>query len=144
MKAILTAILVLLLTLPLAAQLSLPKPALSPYAAQGNSLLDVARLSMRHSMGFSAGYSGQGGYYLSRYTNHLQYAFSPQLELDLDLNLINYGTAGSGFQLNSDNKSRVTPEFKLSYRPSDKTLIQVESRQNALWGFDPRPWNERW
>ena len=147
MKAIPILILSLLLALPLAAQINMPKPDLNPYALSGASLLDMNRISMRHSMGFSAGVSSQGqGYYLSRYTNHLKYEFNPKLELELDLNFVNFGSAstGSKFSLNSDNSSRIIPEFKLSYRPSENLHFQIEMRQENPWFAEQRPWYERW
>ncbi len=147
MKAIPILILSLLLALPLAAQINMPKPDLNPYALSGASLLDMNRISMRHSMGFSAGVSSQGqGYYLSRYTNHLKYEFNPKLDLELDLNVVNFGSAstGSKFSLNSDNSTRIIPEFKLSYRPSENLHFQIELRQGNPWFYDQRPWDERW
>lgn len=79
--------------LPLMAQIEFPRPNLNPYSSNGgNSLLNLEKLSMSHSMGFEAGTSSTGyGYYLSRYTNHLKYNFNPKLELDLDLNFVNVG-----------------------------------------------------
>ncbi len=147
MKAILTLILGLLLALPMLAQPALPKPDLNPYAGSGSPLLDLNRLSMRHSMGFSAGVSSLGqGYYLSRYTNHLSYTFNPRLDLELDLNFVNFGSVGTGsqFSFHKDNTSLVIPEFKLSYRPSDKVHFQLEFSQGLPWSQDTRPWYERW
>lgn len=96
-----------------------------------SSLLNPYKLKVSHSMGFSAGTSSSGlGYYESCYTNHIKYAFNPKLNLELDLNFVNFGSTTSGkgisFESNDDNKTKVLPEFSLSYRPSDKVIINLE------------------
>ncbi|MBW6514374.1 MAG: hypothetical protein K0B87_06425 [Candidatus Syntrophosphaera sp.] len=145
MKVFLLGLLSLLLILPLAAQIDLPRPSFNPYQSGGSSLLDLNRISMNHSMGFSAGVSSAGsGYYLSRYTNHLKYSFNPKLDLELDLNFVNFGSTNSSFEFNADNRSRVIPEFKLNYRPSESVQLQIEFRQGNPWMQDYKPWPERW
>jgi|WetSurMetagenome_2_1015567.scaffolds.fasta_scaffold981567_1 hypothetical protein len=146
MKTCMTCALVLLLALPLAAQLNLPKPDLNPFHSSGSGLLGINHLSMSHSIGFSAGVSSNGkGYYLSRYTNHLRYEFNPKLNLELDLNVVNFGTASSSFKINSDNKSKILPEFKLTYKPSENVSLQLEFRQGNPWLTEQTtPWYERW
>ncbi len=151
MKTTLIGILILLLSLPLLAQIDMPKPNLNPYKAGGSPLLSLDRLSMSHSMGFEAGSSSAGrGYYLSRYTNHIRYAFNPKLDLELNLSLVNYGST-TKLEFNSDNSTRVIPEFRLNYRPTDSVNLSVEFRQGApwysgtsTWYDDQRPWYERW
>jgi len=121
----------------------LPKPSFNPYGS-GNSLLASDKLSMSHSMGFSAGSSSDGtGYYLSRYTNHLNYKFNPKLELDLDLNFVNFGgmNTDSKFSLQDNNSSKIIPEFSLRYKPNDSFMIQVHMQQNSglyPWSMYPR------
>ncbi len=145
MKAIITAILSLVLIVPLLAQIDIPRTSLNPYQNNGSSLMGLNHLSMRHSMGFSAGTSSSGdGYYLSRYTNHLKYQFNPKLDLELDLNIVNFGSTSTGFQINDDNKSKILPEFRLSYKPSDSMSFQIEFRQGNPYAMDNRPWYERW
>ena len=152
MKAMLIGILVLLLSLPLLAQIDMPKPNLNPYRGSGSPLFSLDRLSMNHSMGFEAGMSSAGGgYYLSRYTNHIRYNLNPKLDLELDLSLINYGSANSKLEFGSDNTTRVIPEFKLNYRPSESVNLSLEFRQgspwyssSSPWQSDQRPWYERW
>ncbi|HRQ67088.1 MAG TPA: hypothetical protein P5170_00710, partial [Candidatus Syntrophosphaera sp.] len=113
MKKTLIGILILLLSLPLLAQIDMPKPNLNPYKGSGTPLFGLNKLSMSHSLGFEAGTSSSGrGYYLSRYTNHINYAFNPKLDLELDLSLVNYGST-SKLQFNSDNNTKVIPEFRL-------------------------------
>ena len=95
------------------------------------TMLNPYKLKVSHSMGFSAGSSSNGtGFYESRYTNHLKYEFSPKLNLALDLNFVNFGstTTGNGFsfQTNDDNKSRILPEFSLSYKPNNSITIQLD------------------
>lgn len=133
MYKLIISLALLLLVLPLAAQYEPPRPNFSPYVS-GNSLLSLNNLSMRHSMGFEAGSSSLGdGYYLSRYTNHLKYTFNPKLELNLDLNFINFGSlnTASKLEFNADNSSKVIPEFSLRYKPSDSVLIQFQMVQGA-------------
>lgn len=145
MKSILIGLIAILTVMPLCAQIDLPKPSFSPYANSSSSLLSLNRLSMKHSMGFSAGMSSSGpGYYISRYTNHLRYDISSKLDLELDLNFVNFGTTGNKLQFNDDNRSKIIPEFRLSYRPTDSVNIQVEFRQGAPWYLDQKPWYERW
>lgn len=145
MKALMIGILSLLLVLPLAAQIDLDRLGSAPYSGSGTSLLSLNRISMSHSMGFSAGTTlGGNGYYMSRYTNHLKYAFSKKLDLELDLNFVNFGSTSSSFKLNDDNQSKILPEFRLNYRPSDSVNVSIEFRQGNPWYQDNRPWYERW
>ncbi|HQB98081.1 MAG TPA: hypothetical protein PKZ46_04035, partial [Candidatus Cloacimonadota bacterium] len=102
-------------------------------------------LKMSHSMGFEAGTSSMGsGYYLSRYTNHMKYQFNPKLELDVDLNFVNFGSlnTNTGFALNDDNNSKILPEFSLRYKPSDSMSFEIRMSQGLL--TQQRPWYEKW
>lgn len=119
----------ILLSLPLLAQIDLPKPNFSMMNASRSPLFDISKLRMSHSVGFEAGVSSMGGYYLSRYTNHLKYSFNPKLDLKVDLSVINYGSSNAKFKLNDDNRSQVVPGFTLDYHPSDSFKIKVEYRQ---------------
>jgi len=126
--------------LPLMAQYDIPRPDFNPFSLHSPML---QKLSMSHSMGFEAGSSSRGdGYYLSRYTNHLSYAFSPKLELDLDLNFVNFGSLNTSqsFSLNDDNDSKVLPEFSLRYRPSDSMTFELKMSQGMM--RPTRPWYE--
>ena len=98
-----------------------------------NSILNQNNLKMNHSMSFMSGASSNGrGFYQSMYTNHLLYQFSPKLDLQLDLNFVNFGTANFNDKLsikgNDYNKSTVIPEFSLNYRPSENFNIIFEMR----------------
>ncbi len=100
-------------------------------------LLNMSNMKMNHSMSFSSGFSSQGdGFYQSRYTNHLFYKFSPKLELNVDLSLVNYGTANidNSFSIsgNKDNSTAVIPEFSLNYRPTENTTIRIEYRSMGM------------
>jgi hypothetical protein len=97
------------------------------------SLFNPYKLKMWHSMGFSAGSSSNGlGFYESRYTNHIKYEFNPKLALELDLNFVNFGTtsSGKGFSIesNDDNKTKILPEFSLTYKPTNSMTINLEYR----------------
>jgi len=133
MKRVYITIMLTLVTIALFARFDLPKPDLNPFSSGSmNDLLNPNRLKMTHSMGFQAGTSSHGGgYYLSRYTNHIKYEFNPRLTLDLNLNFINYGTASTrnSVQFNDDNKSRILPEFSLSYKPTDSLSFQIRFQQ---------------
>ena len=145
MKMMLIGLISLVMILPLTAQIDLPRPSFNPYQGSGSSLLDLNRISMNHSMGFSAGVSSAGsGYYLSRYTNHLRYSFNPKLDMELDLNFVNFGSTNSSFEFNADNRSTIIPEFKLNYRPSESVQLQIEFRQGNPWMPYDKPWYERW
>jgi hypothetical protein len=91
------------------------------------------KLQMNHSISFSSGISSNSNsYYMSTYTNHLQYDLGPKLDLKLDLNFVNYGTAthkqGINFSGNNDNTSLVVPEFQLNYRPTENSEIRFMFR----------------
>lgn len=142
-KLTITLITLAIFCLPLAAQIDLPKPNFSLMPRSGRSLIDPSRLSMSHSMGFEAGTSSYGGYYMSRYTNHLKYSFNPKLDLQLDLSLVNFGTSSPAFKVNDDNSSRFIPGFTLDYHPSDSFKIQVKYQQGyPMWGTI-KPWYEQ-
>lgn len=144
MKKILLSLSVLmLLCVPMLAQIDLPKPNFSVMPASGRSLFDRSRVSMSHSMGFEAGASSRGGYYLSRYTNHLKYNISPKLDLKLDLSVVNYGSSSTSFKINDDNKSRIIPSFSLDYNPTDKIKIQFNYRQGYPVWERQDPWYDR-
>ena len=142
-KLIFTLCVLAVVIIPLAAQIDLPKPNFSIIPRSGRSLMDPTRLSMSHSMGFEAGTSSFGGYYMSRYTNHIKYQFNPKLDLNLDLSLVNFGTSSPSFKLNEDNSSRVIPGFTLDYHPSESFKIQVKYQQGyPMWG-NVKPWYEQ-
>lgn len=129
------SLMLLLLSLafvPLTAQIDMSRLELNPFM---RGMLAPNKLSMSHSMGFEAGTSSNGmGYYLSRYTNHMNYKFNSKLELDLDLSLVNFGSAStnSGIEFNNDNNSKIIPEFSLRYKPSDSVSFELRYVQ--------RPW----
>jgi len=130
------------------AQMNLPKPDLNPFRVPENTLFNPNNLRMTHSMGFEASSSSSGdAFYLSRYTNHINYSFSPKLDMQLDLSFVNYGSAdtGGGFKFNEDNKNRIIPSFSMSYRPTDTMRIDFHYRQQEpLPQSHYRQWYERW
>lgn len=110
-------------------------PFLSPNL-NSDGLFDLNKLRMNHSVSFMSGFSSGGeGFYQSTYTNHLRYSFNPRLDLNIDLNFVNFGTAshdsGFSFDINDDNSSIVVPEFSLEYRPTDSSVIKIEYRQQV-------------
>ncbi len=147
MRKLLVCITLILILLPLAAQIDMPRPNLNPFRGSGSALLPIDRMQMSHSMGFEAGTSSVGdGYYLSRYTNHIKYKFNPKLELDLDLNFVNFGSmnTSSKFSVNDDNTNKLIPEFSLRYKPTDSILIQVQMNQGAYYNQPRKAWYETW
>ena len=98
------------------------------------SMLNINNLTINHSMSFSSSISSNSlSAYESVYTNHINYMFSPKLNLKVDLNFINFGSAtyqgGIEFDGNNDNTSRVLPNFQLNYKPSEKMNFTIEFRQ---------------
>ena len=100
------------------------------------SFINPDKFSMNHSVSFMSGFSSNNqGYYQSVYTNHLKYQFSSKLNLKVDLNFVNFGTAtyqsGFKFEGNNDNISKVLPNFQLNYSPTKNTQISIEFKQYA-------------
>ena len=98
------------------------------------SMMNINNLTINHSMSFSSSISSNSqSAYESVYTNHINYMFSPQLNLKVDLNFINFGSAtyqgGIEFDGNNDNTSRILPNFQLNYKPSEKMNFTIEFRQ---------------
>ncbi|MCB5259935.1 MAG: hypothetical protein PHY41_05915 [Candidatus Cloacimonetes bacterium] len=143
MKNVLITMIMLCLIFPaIAAYNDLPPLNLNPFNLKSPGL---NKLKMSHSMGFEAGSSSTGrGYYLSRYTNHMRYQFNPKLELDLDLNFVNFGSlnTSSKFSLNDDNNNKILPEFSLRYRPSDSMTFEIQMRQGLF--MQQTPWHDKW
>lgn len=132
-----------LISLPLMAQIDLPKPNFSVMQSKPAGFFDPSRLKMSHSLGFETMLSSHGGSYLSRYTNHLNYRLNPKLDLKLDLSVINYGSSSPSFKLNDDNRSRIIPSFSVDYRPTDSIKLEFRYQQAApLWTVE-QPWYER-
>jgi len=106
------------------------------------SIINMNKLTMNHSMTFSSSFSSNNNnFYQSVYTNHLNYEFSQNLNLKIDLNFVNFGTAtyksGIEFEGNNDNTSKVLPNFQLDYRPNDNMRFTIEFRQyNSPFGRD--------
>ena len=108
-------------------------PFFSPYLSS-EGLLNMNNLQMNHTLSFSSGFSSSGdGFYQSVYTNHILYKFNPKLDLNINLNFVNHGTANwdNDFSVssNNDNTSGIVPEFSLNYRPSKNSRITIEYRQ---------------
>ena len=98
------------------------------------SIINMNNLTMNHSMSFSSNISSNSqSAYESVYTNHLSYNFNSKLNLNVDLNFVNYGTAthqsGIEFDGNNDNTSRVLPNFQLNYNPSENVKFVIEFKQ---------------
>lgn len=130
MKNLIFTLILMVAFSTLLAQIDMPRPNFSPYSMKSS----LPGLKMSHSMGFEAGTSSVGdGYYLSRYTNHLSYSFNPKLDLDLDLNFVNFGSMNTktDFSLNEDNSSKVLPDFSLRYRPSDTMSFELRFSQGG-------------
>jgi len=147
MKQVLLITMLIAVLIPLTAQIELPRPSLSPYTNNSSTLLNMDKLTINHSLGFQAGTSSLGdGYYLSLYTNHLKWTFNPKLEMNLDLNFVNYGgfTASSKYKLNDANYSRVIPEFSMRYTPRDNIKIQFSIIQGAYLNPDTNNWLQNW
>jgi hypothetical protein len=109
------------------------------------SFLNPNNLSINHSVKFSGGYSSNSqSYYESVYTNHITYRFNPRLNLKVDLNFVNFGTAthtgGIEFEGNNDNASRVLPNFQLNWKPTENTNITIEYRNY----YNPLEYYHRW
>lgn len=142
-KQVITVLMVLGLTL-LMAQSSIF--GTNPFNQENtqSSLFNPYKLKMSHSMGFSAATGSNGlGIYESRYTNHIKYEFNSKLNLELDINLVNYGTATTGkgfnFESNDDNKTRILPEFSLNYQPTKSISLRLEYRNHNNY----YPWLRR-
>ena len=98
------------------------------------SVINMNNLTINHSMSFSSSISSNSySAYESLYTNHLNYKFSPKLNLKVDLNFVNFGSAthqgGIEFDGNNDNTSKVLPNFQLNYNPSENVKFIIEFRQ---------------
>ena len=98
------------------------------------SVINMNNLTINHSMSFSSSISSNShSAYESVYTNHLNYKFSSKLNLKVDLNFVNFGSAthqgGIEFDGNNDNTSKVLPNFQLNYNPSENVKFIIEFRQ---------------
>jgi hypothetical protein len=110
-------------------------------------LLNPNTMKMNHTMSFMTGVSSSGsGFYRSVYTNHLFFNLHPKVELNLDLNFVNYGTTQwndtFSIKANDDNNSRLVPEFSLQYRPTDNTSIKIEFRSMGSYQQNSYRWWE--
>lgn len=100
-----------------------------------------ANMKMSHSMSFSAAGSNTGnGWYGSSYTNTINYAISPKLNLRMDLSLVNQGTAtfDNSFNVRSDNNNNthVLPSFDLTWKPNDTTTVKfIMQSGTAYWPY---------
>lgn len=109
------------------------------------SFLNTNNFTINHSVSFMSGISSnKQSYYQSVYTNHLNYQFSPKLNLKLDLNFVNFGTAtyksGIEFEGNNDNTSKILPNFQLNYSPTENTSFIIEFKQYTVPGVYDRFW----
>ena len=131
MKKVFFVLLLVALGSLLMAQSSIFMPSGTGLNFSGNSLLNPYKLKISHSAGFTAGSSSNGhGFYESRYTNHIAYQFNPKLDLNVDLNFVNFGTASMNknfaISSNDDNRSKILPEFSLQWKPSDNMSLRLE------------------
>jgi hypothetical protein len=116
----------------------------------GNSLLNMNKMDMGHTLSFMAGGSSNSqGFYQSTYTNHIFYTVNEKLRFNIDLNFVNYGTAtfSKDFDIegNNDNKSNVVPAFNMQYKPSENTTIEFHFQYGGYRTFSPwTDFNERY
>ncbi len=143
-KITILAILVLMTALPLIADYR-PNSFFNPNL-DNRSFFNVDNMQTKHTMSFMSGFSSDGrGVYKSSYTNHIMYQFSPNLDLQVDLNFVNHGTIkwdnDISISSNNDNTTNVIPEFSLNYRPTENSRITIEYRQ-SISPFHDSNW--RW
>ncbi len=142
MKNIIISLLMIFVAIPAFAQYDMPRPNLNPFSLNSPLLKD---LNMSHSMGFQTGVDSRGGgYYLSRYTNHLKYQLNPKLEMDLNLNFVNFGSmnTSSKFNINKDNDSKIIPDFSLRYKPKENVHFEFRMIHGGI--ITPQTWNQAW
>lgn len=97
-----------------------------------NQFNGFKNLQMNHSVSFTSGVSSSSNsFYMSTYTNHLKFTFGPNLDMNVNLNFVNYGTAtyqkGLSFSNNS-NANLLVPELELKYKPTENTEIRFMFR----------------
>ncbi len=107
-----------------------------------SQMFNPENLQMGHSMSFSTAVSSQrDAAYESTYTNHLKYSFNSNLDLYVDVDVSNFGTANLSknydIKANDDNQTKVLPSFMLNYRPSENTTIQIGFSRQAYQGSSP-------
>jgi len=122
----------------------------NPFSAiNSGSLLNPYKLKMSNSASFMATASSNShSFYQSMYTNHIQYDFSPALKMNVDLNVVNYGTASwnnkFNVKSNGDNQTKLLPDFSMEYKPNDNFIIRFDyqhaNTQNFVYS---RPWWSR-
>ncbi|MCD4829729.1 MAG: hypothetical protein K8R90_09915 [Candidatus Cloacimonetes bacterium] len=143
-----TTMFVLMLTVVCALAAQSFDPYINPHWRMP-SLLNPNKLQINHSASFSAGASSTGeGFYQSMYTNHLHYRFNPRLDLRVNLNFVNFGSATmhGGFDIegNNDNATHMIPEVMLLWRPTDSTSLRIEfsrmpARNPSAFRYWPEP-----
>ena len=131
MRSFVIISIILLLAIPLSAQVI--DNAFTPNLLMP-SFINQNKMSINHSVSFSGGVSSNNqSFYQSVYTNHISYQFHPKLDLKVDLNFVNFGTAtyqsGIDFEGNNDNTSKVLPNFQLNWKPSESTNVTIEFKQ---------------
>jgi hypothetical protein len=130
MKRIFITIILLVLVVSISAEMS--DKFLNP-TLYSPTLFDLNNITMNHTISFSGGISSNNqSFYQSIYTNHINYRISSKLNLKLDLNFMNFGSArynnDFSFDGNGDNQSVILPEFSLSFTPSENFNIVIEYR----------------
>jgi hypothetical protein len=117
-------------------------------SAPSFSLLNPNKMTMHHTMSFASGMVSTGqGFYASTYTNHIQYDFNPKLKMNIDLNFVNGGTMvhqkGLNFDSNDDNNTKVLPDLRLQYNPTENSVIRFEFRTSSPYSYyTDYPWQE--
>jgi len=145
-KLVMIGISLCLITI-LGAQIGFPKPDFNPFRVNNPDIFNPNKLKISHSMGFEAGSSSTGsGYYLSRYTSHLNYKLSPAWDMQLNLNFVNFGSTSTAksIEFNDDNSSKVFPDFNLRYKPNDNFQINIHVEQGFPTQQYRNYWNSRW
>ncbi|MDD2331798.1 MAG: hypothetical protein PHI68_03995 [Candidatus Cloacimonetes bacterium] len=147
MKKLILLSLSLFLAVCLFGQYNMPRPDMNPFRIENSNLFNPNQIKLSHSLGFEAGSSSTGhGYYLSRYTSHLNYKLSPSWDAQLNLNFVNFGSAitNSSIELNDDNTSKVLPDFSIRYKPSDSFQFSVHVQQGLYSSPSQSSWFNRW
>lgn len=99
-----------------------------------STLINFNKLQTSQSLSFTSIMSSESKpIFISNFQNRFSYNLSHNLQLQLDLNIVNYRNANVDDNFSIKDNSRVLPNFRLDYSPSENFHLRLE--YNSFPGY---------
>jgi len=91
------------------------------------STLNLNKLKTSQSISFTSIMSSKSKpVYISNFQNRFSYDLTKNLQLQMDLNIVNYNNSNTNNGFSLKENTQVLPNFKLDYNPNENFHLRIE------------------